>query len=156
MDTCQSLWWRGIISFYHWLCTNGWRFSFPGVPSMVLELATTYHLCFYCANSSSSIHYCIDSFMHKWSINFSLKWMLQIAFSHSVIEVLYKTISFCDFCTDIFSSMFASFFPLLEVPLGSCSEGQNQLVSLGFLFKFTCAWITFIERLSLNNVTLLK
>ena len=57
----------------------------------------------------------------------------------AMIEVLYKTISFCDFCTDIFSSMFASFFPLLEVPLGSCSEGQNQLVSLGFLFKFTCA-----------------
>ena len=90
-----------IIFFYHWLCTSGWRFSFSGVPSMVLELAMTYHPCFYCANASSSIHYCTDSFIHTWSINFSLKWMLQAAFGHSVIVVLYKTISFCDFCTDI-------------------------------------------------------
>lgn len=113
-----------VIFFCHWSCTNGWRFSFSDVQSMFLELVKIYHLCFYCANASSPIHYCVVSFMHTWSTNFSIRMNAAnclLLLSDRFFFFFIRLFPFTAFLSEIFSSMFASFLPLLEVPSGSCS-----------------------------------
>lgn len=126
-----------IIFFYHWSCTSGWRFSFSGVQSMFLELVKIYQLCFYCANASSPIHYCMVSFMHTWSTNFSIR--MNAANCLLLLSdrfFFYKTISFHSFSFRnlFFHVCFLS--PTLRRPQWQLQLGSNPACLLGFSLQF--------------------